>query len=110
MVGDILEVSKFSRIPLGLQKAAIDSFKCAMCLHIAKPPVMVTKCCRNILGCSQCVNDLYSGDDALSKPCPLCRTARGYAEVMVLNGLDPFLNLINRFECFSEEDQTETAH
>lgn len=106
-LGEILEVTNLSHLPFGLKKAILDSFRCSMCLQITEPPVIVAKCCRNILGCSKCVTNLYSGEDALTKTCPLCRAERGYSEIMTLNGLDPFLNLIKKIE--PEEALGETG-
>ena len=97
-VDGLMEVNQNCRIPLGLKKALLESFKCAICLNLAKSPIVVTKCCKNILGCSGCVNMLYSGEDALTKSCPLCRTERGYSDTMVLNGLDSFLSLVNKID------------
>ena len=94
IVDGIMEVTQHSRLPLGLKKALLDSFKCAICLNLAKSPIVITKCCKNILGCSGCVNQLYSGEDALTKSCPLCRTERGYSDTMV----DSFLSLINKID------------
>ena len=37
------------------------------------------------------MNHWYSGDEALTKSCPACRTDRGYNETMLLRGLDEFL-------------------
>ncbi len=89
---DVLCLSSSSNIPLGLQRLIRDSFQCKICLAAPiTPPVMLSKCCKTIIGCESCVNQWYSGDDALTKMCPNCRVERGYSETMLLRGLDAFL-------------------
>ena len=88
---DAILLTKDNRIPPGLRKALRDSFKCRICLNTMAPPVVIMKCCRIIIGCEACVNGWFTGDDALLKPCPSCRTERGYTETMVLRGMDDFL-------------------
>ena len=65
-------------------------FSAAFCHVSVKPPVIITKCCKTVLGCSTCVNAWYSGQEALTKSCPNCRAPRGYNETMLLHGLDDF--------------------
>lgn len=90
-VTDIMGLSKDS-FPLGLKKLVIDAFVCTICGVVPiNPPIMVTKCCKAILGCKSCVNEWFSGEDALTKPCPKCKQRRGFGEVMHLRGLDNFL-------------------
>ena len=56
----------------------------------------VAKCCKNIVGCEECVNTWYNEENAMIKTCPLCRAERGYADTMRLNGLDTFVsNILN---------------
>lgn len=35
-----------------------------------KPPVIITKCCRSILGCKECINTWSSGSDVTTRICP----------------------------------------
>ena len=89
---DVLSFSVHSKVPLWLIRFIRDSLKCRICLTTPiKPPVIMSKCCKNILGCEECVNSWYSGEDALTKTCPSCRAERGYSETMLLRGLDTFL-------------------
>lgn len=90
---NIMAVTKDIRLPLGLKKVLQDSFKCCICCTQTplRPPVIVTKFCKTVLGCSECANKWFSGPDALTKTCPKCRAERGYNETMVLRGLDTFL-------------------
>lgn len=88
---ETMMLSKDSNIPPGLRKSLRETFRCRICLQSITPPVVITKCCRIVIGCEKCVNSWFRGEDALTKPCPSCRMERGYNETMVLRGLDDFL-------------------
>ena len=92
-VHDLKELDKHSPIPIALQRLISDAFKCKICLKtpLTGPPIL-SRCCKVILGCETCVNQWYSGEDALTKSCPLCRAQRGYTETMMLRGLNEFLS------------------
>lgn len=92
-VDSIMSVTKTSRISVGLKKAMNDCLKCNICNGPIKPPVIVMKCCKTLLGCESCVNAWFSGADALTKTCPKCRSPRGYNETVILRGLDPLLDI-----------------
>ncbi len=47
---------------------------------------------RYILGCQQCVDTWYSGEDGRMKQCPRCRAEHGFAETCQLYVLDEFLS------------------
>ena len=105
VVRDIKELDKTSTVPLAMKKLITDAFKCKLCLHAPmRIPPIFTRCCRTLLGCEHCVNGWYSGTDALTKTCPVCRAERGYSEAMVLRGLDDFLTGINKMT--NPEDNT----
>ena len=88
----VVNVTKEVNVPLPLVRMMQETFKCTICHEVpAKPPLIVSKCCKIIIGCDSCVNKWYSGPDALVKPCPACRHERGYNETMMLRGLDGFL-------------------
>ena len=107
-VSDVMQLSKESKIPLGLKRIVRDSFKCKICHAVPiNPPVIMSKCCKTLIGCEPCINTLYSGPDALTKPCPCCRSERGYNETMVLRGIDEFLQSFKRVAT-EEETQGET--
>ncbi len=96
-VDAIFTLTKDSKIPLGLQRVLMDTIKCTICMAVPiRPPIIITKCCKNMLGCETCTNKWFSGPDALIKPCPLCNCERGYNETMVLRGFDNFLNEISK--------------
>ena len=73
----ILVFSKLSKIPFGLLTLLSETFQCCICVSPMKPPVLLGWCCKSILGCEECLNSWYSGTDALTKTCPLCRAERG---------------------------------
>lgn len=104
VVEKIMSVTKDSTIPLGLKMILRDTLKCRICLSAPiVPPVVITKCCKVLLGCELCVNGWYRGDDALTKPCPACKHERGYNETMILRGLDELLTTLN--SCNMSHDQ-----
>ena len=93
-LAEAMSLTKFTKIPLGLKRTMRDTFKCHICHCVPiVPPVIVTKCCKTILGC---LNSWYSGQEALTKTCPSCRAERGYNETMLLLGLNDFLTEIRK--------------
>lgn len=94
-LGEVFTLTKDSKIPLGLKRIMGETFQCKLCKEVPiKPPLIIGKCCKVILGCESCVNGYYTGLDALTKPCPHCRAPRGYNETMVFRGFDDFLECI----------------
>ena len=59
--------------------------------------------CKVILGCESCVNEWFSGEEALTKKCPACNCVRGYNETLLLRGLNEFLTDIRRIVVTEEE-------
>ena len=55
---NILQVSSFQKVPVGLQQMLVDAFKCKICTQLSQPPY-VMKCCKVILGCSNCCKQEY---------------------------------------------------
>lgn len=107
---DMMTLTEDTRVPMGLKRILRDTFKCHICHSVPiKPPVIVTKCCKNILGCESCINTWYSGPDALVKTCPACRAERGYNETMLLRGLDEFLKQIGRVIQTEEEREEDSV-
>ena len=107
-LGEMMTLSADSSIPMGLKRILRETFKCHICHNVPiNPPVIVTKCCKTILGCESCINSWYSGEDALTKTCPSCRAARGYNETMLLRGLDDFLIQVRKAIQTEEEREEE---
>jgi len=90
---EAMKLSQDSPIPPGLQKSLRETFKCRICLQAIKPPLVIMKCCRVLMGCEECINGQSSREDVLMKPYTSCRMARGYNETMVLRGMDNLLDL-----------------
>ena len=92
MLKGLIEVNKFLSLPPSVVKLVCDAFKCKVCLKAPiNPPVIATRCCNVLLGCSHCINTWYSGDEALNKTCPNCREPRGYPQTFQFKGIDDFL-------------------
>ncbi len=110
-ISDIMSLSANSRTPIALQRLARDTFRCKICHRIPmRPPVIVMKCCKSMLGCESFVNSWFHGDEALTKCCSCCRAARGYNETMLLRGLDDFLKEITKvIQPDGESDSNELA-
>lgn len=88
----VVRVTKYMKYLPGLYISILRAFKCNLCLHIITPPVIFARCCKNILGCEKCVNELYIGDHCLAVKCPLCWCDRAFSETCKINGLDDFFN------------------
>ena len=93
----ILNVSPSFDLPLGFLSLLHDTFQCCICKGSPIiPPAIFAKCCRSILGCSDCVEKWYEGEQGRLKSCPLCRSDRAYADTTKMSGLDDLLTFIGR--------------
>lgn len=102
---EIMNLNKTMKVPLGLKKLVVNAFTCKICNKSpVQPPVIVAKCCKAILGCEECVNNHFSGEQALTKSCPNCNARRGNNETMLLRGLDDFLIEMKSIIGEQEED------
>ncbi len=77
------------KIPPGLYRQLYDTFQCQICRN--SPPVIFARCCKRILGCQDCVDLWYRGEEGFGRKCPLCRDERVYAKTTTLKGLDDVL-------------------
>jgi len=75
-----------------------------------RPPVIVTKCCKNILGCQECVGTWYSGSDVMTRTFPMCRAERGCNETMILRGLTDFMEGVRRLYKNEDNASSSTTH
>ena len=58
---DMMHLNEKSLVPLGLKRLLRDSFQCKICMTVPiKPPVIMSKCCKAVIGCEACVNHLYT--------------------------------------------------
>ena len=104
---DMMSLTPDTHILMGLQRVLRDTFKCQICHSVpVRPPVIVTKCCRNILGCQVCVDTWYSGPEAMTMTCPMCCAEWGCNETMVLRGLTDCWN--NSRPCTRGTEQMRT--
>ena len=108
-IKEILHLNEKPKLPVGLYCILRDAFQCKVCLSIPmNPPIIMSKCCKTIIGCGKCVNLWYTGPEALTKNCPSCRAERGYSETMLLRGLDTFLEEVHQ-AISKEEDEEDEA-
>ena len=107
-ISDMLTLNKEARIPLGLHRLLRDTLKCKICLSVPMtPPIIISRCCKTVVGCEKCVNEWYSGPDALIKTCPSCRAERGYNETMLLRGFDDFITEVQKVIQTQDERDNE---
>ena len=96
-VASLFEVSRRSRIPMGLKKMLIDTFRCTICQSTPMmPPIIFSKCCKSIIGCQECVDKWYCGSEGMGRSCPRCRAERGFTETCRVNGLTEFLEMAEK--------------
>ena len=96
---------------MGFQRPIRDAFQCNFCLAIPiKPPVIMSKCCKSVIGCVRRDNAWYTGPEALTKTCPTCRAECGYSETMILRGLDSFLIEIKVIQTDDEKDDEQVPN
>ena len=96
-VDKVFQLTKDAKVPLGLRDLLSEAFKCKICREVIRPPVIVTKCCKGLLGCDECVRTWYA-TDPLTKNCPGCNTERGYVETMRIRGLDDLITAVRTLE------------
>ena len=107
-ISDMLTLNKEARIPLGLHWLLCYTLKCKICLSVPMtPPIIISKCCKTVVGCEKCVNEWYSCPDALIKTWPSCRAERGYNETMLLRGFDGFITEVKKVIQTQDERDNE---
>jgi len=91
-IESFFQITTSMRVPPGLHKLLLESFKCHIC-HVSpiEPPVIFARCCRRILGCQVCADTWYRQDDNMARTCPMCRAERAYSDTTTLRGLDDLL-------------------
>ena len=58
----ILAVAPHQKLPLGLTTVLLNTFECSICKRsLLRPPPIFSRCCKKIVGCSECINTLYKG-------------------------------------------------
>ena len=67
-----------------------EALKCTIChATVNRPPLQFSKCCRQLVGCRNCV-------EQLGNRCPLCRNER--FETIVVSTFDRLLEAISNGE------------
>ena len=83
------------KLPPDLCKKLHNTFKCNICCSSPiKPPVIFSRCCKRLLGCQECMDRWFGGEEGVTRSCPLCRSERAYADTCIVKGLDELLKTI----------------
>ena len=112
---ELTTVNERMHVPLPLQ-ITINDLECIIYKDCPPtPPIMVSSCCKAIIGCKPCVVRWYGSQDVLERNCPRCSTRGAIASTFQLTGLDNLLTAVAdvaRFRALNEraEDQTSPAH
>ena len=89
-------ITKDTKVPFDIKELIVASLTCKICREIPiKPPVIFAPCCKNIVGCQECIDKWYASEnrsEVLSKACPVCITERGYSQTVRIHGIDDLLN------------------
>ncbi len=97
-IKNIVEVkASTTKIPIGLLISIRTTFRCTLCLSLIKPPLIFARCCKNILGCEECVTEFFQKDGltaGMGRKCPICRADRAFNEICRVNGIDEFLTKV----------------
>lgn len=56
----IFKLSKDMKMPPALHKLITDTFRCHICHGVPTPPPIYGKCCKQILGCQECIDKWYT--------------------------------------------------
>ncbi len=89
-ISSIFQLSQYTRLPPGLIRLLHDAFRCSICQSVPIKSPIFSRCCKNIIGCQECVDQWYGND--VNNTCPICRSERAYAETSQIKGLDEFLD------------------
>ena len=68
-VDKVFQLTKDAKVPLGLCDLLSEAFQCKICREVIRPPVIVTKCCKGLLACDECIRTWYT-TDLLTNNCP----------------------------------------
>ena len=105
----ILEVTPQCKVPLGLSTQLCDSFRCNICKTTPlRPPAIFARCCKRILGCMECTDKWYKGEEGMIKDCPLCRGDRGYTDTSKILGLDDLIFTVRDLLHPETRDESDT--
>ena len=90
----LYKIDRFTQVSPALYEQLSESFKCAICRNLITPHVIFGRCCKSIIGCQECTDTWYRGEDGMAKSCPRCGIPRALPDTMRLHGLDDFLQSV----------------
>ena len=102
-INSIVQGRNSPSVSSALRRVITDTFSCHVCGSILRPLVILLPL---HLGCQQCVDMWYIGDEGRNKRCPRCRADHGSAETCQLYGLDEFLCSITQLLAYTQEELT----
>lgn len=80
-VSDVMKLTKDMRLPPGLYMKLKETFSCSVCCSSPfKPQIIFSRCCKNIIGCSECIDRWFKDNST----CPLCWSDRALPDIPVL--------------------------
>ncbi len=86
-----------------------NTFKCVVCLRAPlRPPAAFQRCCKSIVGCLRCVDELYSTITTPAAPCPKCRHDRGCSQMTPVLGLDELLAGLSYLEELDRANESDS--
>ena len=89
-------------LPYSIMEQLTGIMKCCICQVVpVRPPLVISSCCKSIVGCEQCVQQLI--DNQENSNCPLCRCTE--FAVTRVNGFDGLISAMgNRITEDAEEN------
>ena len=95
-------------ISIALLDSLEESLECCICkTSSSNPPIIVCKECKTSGGCNDWTKEWYSGRDGMDKPCPKCRTSRGFSSSMELKGFDGLVDVIKSAQAVPKSNVEE---
>lgn len=86
---DAVALSRSIRTTL-LVKPLKELFTCIICRAIVSPPTMITSCCKQIIGCKSCIDQLGQHT--------VCSHCRGNVSYLEMNKFNAVLQILNEIE------------
>ena len=97
-INKVISLTKDSHVPLAIKNIVQESFSCLICKTAPmNTPVIASRCCGVIIGCSTCVDTWYGTEASIfDKTCSHCRGERAYSNTLRLLGIDDFFGQTQR--------------
>ena len=100
---DIWHLNETSMVPMTLQRIIRDTFQCKIC-------VMMSKCCKVIIGCETCVNWWYTGSEIPTKTCESVPLSVGTARQWFLDDWIVFFERLRRSYRLKKKGTLKSYH